>query len=69
MKWLNSKFGMCTPLKKTDGPMFKDYLNNLWTNVAMMNYPYPTEFLMPLPGNPVKVREKGPKTNYYAFYS
>ena len=56
LKWLSESFKLCSPLNKTDIPMFKDYLNNLWTNVAMMDYPYPTTFLMPLPGNPVKVR-------------
>jgi lysosomal Pro-X carboxypeptidase len=36
-----------------DVTQFKAYLNDLWINVAMMDYPYPTDFLMPLPGDPV----------------
>ncbi len=56
LKWLNDEYRLCKPLKTpSDIRAFKDYLNNLWTNVAMMDYPYPTTFLMPLPGNPVKV--------------
>jgi len=54
LKWLQDEFELCDTLKKEDVPAFKAYLNNLWTNVAMMDYPYPTTFLMPLPGNPVR---------------
>lgn len=56
LKWLTGQFQLCSPLTKDLVPVLKDYLTNLWTNVAMMDYPYPTTFLMPLPGNPVKVR-------------
>jgi lysosomal Pro-X carboxypeptidase len=52
---LNEEFKMCEPLKKVEVVQFKGYLNEIWTNIAMMDYPYSTSFLMPLPGNPVKV--------------
>jgi hypothetical protein len=56
LKWLNDAFKFCTPLKgKDDVTKLKAYLNNLWTDLVMMDYPYPTNFLMPLPGNPVQV--------------
>ena len=57
MNWLKEKFKLCQPAfnTTTDIANLKDYLNELWTNVAMMDYPYPTSFLMPLPGNPVEV--------------
>ncbi len=58
LKWVSDTFKLCKPLGKGDVPAFKDYLNNLWTNIAMMDYPYPTTFLMPLPGHPVKVLGK-----------
>jgi len=54
LDWLNKEFKFCKPLKtKDDVTNFKSYLNDLWTNVAMMDYPYPTTFLMPLPGYPI----------------
>ncbi|XP_059079280.1 lysosomal Pro-X carboxypeptidase-like [Tigriopus californicus] len=54
LKWMSEQFRFCKPLTKNDVTAFKGYLNELWTNVAMMDYPYSTTFLMPLPGNPVK---------------
>jgi lysosomal Pro-X carboxypeptidase len=56
LKWINDAFKFCTPLKsKADVTKLKGYLNNLWTDLVMMDYPYPTSFLMPLPGHPVQV--------------
>ena len=57
LKWISDQMKLCSPLKNAaDVVTLKGYLSNLWTNVAMMDYPYPTSFLMPLPGNPVAVR-------------
>ena len=56
LKWLNDNFKWCSPLKSESISVLKDYLTNVWTNVAMVDYPYPSSFLMPLPGNPVNVR-------------
>ena len=51
LDWINKEFKFCKALKdKNDVTGFKDFLNDLWTNVAMMDYPYKTTFLMPLPG-------------------
>ena len=46
---------MCSAITKKDVSAFKDWLNNAWTNLGMVNYPYPASFLEPLPGWPVKV--------------
>ena len=40
---------------KENVTLLKSYLTDLWTNLAMMDYPYATTFLAPLPGNPVNV--------------
>lgn len=31
-----------------------DWWDSAYTSLAMVNYPYPSEFLMPLPGSPIK---------------
>ena len=56
MKSIGEIFKLCTPLtKKEEVKALKDYLNDVWGNLAMMDYPYETSFLKPLPGKPVTV--------------
>ena len=57
LAWLRDRFKLCQEVFNTTEHVaqLKDYLNMVWTNVAMMDYPYPTSFLMPLPGKPVEV--------------
>jgi lysosomal Pro-X carboxypeptidase len=56
LKTLTSLFGLCEPLKSVKS--LKDWLIDIYGNVAMANYPYETNFLAPLPANPVKVCNK-----------
>jgi lysosomal Pro-X carboxypeptidase len=49
---LTNTFRLCKKLKKVED--LSDWLDSAYSYLAMTNYPYPTEFLMPLPGNPVK---------------
>jgi len=52
--WINKNWKLCQPFTdRRNVSLLKDYLNEMWTNIAMMDYPYPTSFLVPLPGNPV----------------
>lgn len=56
MTWLSNAWRLCKPLKsKADVRKLKDYLTNVWTNLAMVDYPYPANFLAPLPAYPIKV--------------
>ena len=50
---LTDIFNLCSPLKDVESLMAE--IEDAWGSVAMVNYPYPTEFLQPLPGWPVKV--------------
>lgn len=31
-----------------------NWLDSAYSYLAMVNYPYPANFMMPLPGNPIK---------------
>ena len=54
-KWMSERFGMCKTMKTNDDvKQLKAYLNDMYGSIAMMDYPYSTSFLMPLPGYPVQ---------------
>ncbi|XP_073990696.1 lysosomal Pro-X carboxypeptidase [Rhodnius prolixus] len=54
-EWLSAEFKTCTPIKTVeDLKTFKDWLSDLYGILAMVNYPYPANFLAPLPAYPVK---------------
>lgn len=54
-KFLNDEFKFCTAFNKTeDFETFYDYLQDVFGNLAMANYPFEAEFLAPLPSYPVR---------------
>ncbi|XP_041357305.1 lysosomal Pro-X carboxypeptidase-like [Gigantopelta aegis] len=53
---VSKTFRLCKDLTSTaDVTIFKDWLSNIWVNLAMVDYPYPANFLEPLPAWPIKV--------------
>lgn len=55
-KWLSNNWKLCDSLKTAEHvQMLKDFLQEVYINLAMVNYPYETNFLAPLPGNPINV--------------
>ena len=51
LKSIGEIFKLCQPVtKKEKVKDLKDYLNDVWGNLAMMDYPYETSFLKPLLG-------------------
>ncbi|XP_011863698.1 PREDICTED: lysosomal Pro-X carboxypeptidase [Vollenhovia emeryi] len=55
-KWLSDNWKLCEPLKTAEHvKTLKDFLEEVYINLAMVNYPYEADFLAPLPGNPVNV--------------
>ena len=53
---INRVFNTCTPLTSNQNlTNAENWLINAYNYMAMVNYPYPTSFLTPLPGNPVDV--------------
>lgn len=56
--WLSDEFSLCAPLKnKNDAVSFKNWLQETWVNLAMVDYPYEANFLQPLPRWPIQVYE------------
>lgn len=54
--WLSDTWNLCDPLVSEGNVTdLKYYLMNVWTNLAMVDYPYPADFLAPLPAYPIKV--------------
>lgn len=54
--WLSTTWKLCKPLKTSnDVKELKSWLSDVYTNLAMINYPYPTNFLAPVPANPISV--------------
>ncbi|XP_027346530.1 lysosomal Pro-X carboxypeptidase isoform X2 [Abrus precatorius] len=49
---LTKTFNLCQQLKRTGD--LNDWLESAYSYLAMVNYPYPSEFLMPLPGHPIR---------------
>ena len=53
---LSDALRLCAPVtSQQDGAALKAWLADTWGNLAMVDYPYPTSFLEPLPAWPVKV--------------
>ncbi|KAF5281128.1 hypothetical protein FQR65_LT02994 [Abscondita terminalis] len=53
-EWLSNNWKLCTPLQESEVPALIDWLSEVYGNMAMVNYPYPTDFLVDLPGHPVR---------------
>ncbi|KAJ8945590.1 hypothetical protein NQ314_009110 [Rhamnusium bicolor] len=63
---ISTLWNLCSTLKKDeDINKVIDWLSNIYINIAMVNYPYSTSFLVPLPANPV--REFCGKINSYNY--
>ncbi|XP_008842416.1 lysosomal Pro-X carboxypeptidase isoform X2 [Nannospalax galili] len=55
LQWLTEALHLCSPLTSGDISVLKEWLSETWVNLAMVNYPYATSFLQPLPAWPIKV--------------
>ncbi|CAH9105419.1 unnamed protein product [Cuscuta europaea] len=49
---LTKTFHLCGELKSAED--LSDWLDSAYSYLAMADYPYPADFVMPLPGNPIK---------------
>ncbi|MEJ1272820.1 hypothetical protein NN561_003675 [Cricetulus griseus] len=54
LPWLTKAFHLCSSLNSEDVQRLKDWISETWVNLAMVNYPYPANFLKPLPSWPLK---------------
>ena len=52
---ISKSFNLCSPMKSdSDYAQLIGWIRNSFAQLAMMDYPYPTNFISPLPGWPVK---------------
>lgn len=59
LRWLSETLHLCTPLTNSrDVERLKDWISETWVNLAMVDYPYESDFLQPLPAWPIKVTGK-----------
>lgn len=53
--WLKDQWRLCDPIKTSgDVDLLIDFIKTVYETIAMVNYPYECDFLMPLPGYPVR---------------
>ena len=50
---LKEVYNLCDPIDSSNATYIYDWLNSAFVYMAMTDYPYPTSFLNPMPGNPV----------------
>ncbi|XP_037378946.1 lysosomal Pro-X carboxypeptidase isoform X2 [Talpa occidentalis] len=56
LSWLSETLRLCDPLVESeDIQRLKEWISETWVNLAMVDYPYATSFLQPLPAWPIKV--------------
>lgn len=54
LQFLTDNFKSCKPLKAGNAHQLRDWLASAYDVMPMVNYPYPTDFISPLPGHPVE---------------
>ncbi|KAK2101080.1 hypothetical protein P7K49_022428 [Saguinus oedipus] len=54
LQWLSEALHLCSPLTSEDIQHLKDWISETWVNLAMVDYPYASNFLQPLPAWPIK---------------
>ncbi|KAK6115089.1 hypothetical protein DH2020_007358 [Rehmannia glutinosa] len=52
LSYLTETFRFCKKLESADD--LSNWLSSAYSYLGMGNYPYPADFLMPMPGNPIK---------------
>lgn len=66
MDFISSSWKLCNRLKTNeDVEKLLNWLSNIYENLAMLNYHYPTDFFLPLPAYPVKVFCDKLTTSYF----
>ncbi|XP_030021078.2 lysosomal Pro-X carboxypeptidase [Manduca sexta] len=55
-EWLRQNWNLCGPANSTlHADVLVEFLESMYVTMAMVNYPFASDFLMPLPAQPVKV--------------